>query len=101
MLELPDIVTELFEDIILKVPPNDTTGSPPVGTLNVILEFANTEFGTLDKPNAIVPEEVIGEPESTSIPSEPEIATEVTVPDVFVNGKSETKPFLTLLSLAS
>jgi hypothetical protein len=33
-----------------------------------------------DSPNVIVPEPVIGEPESTSIPSVPAIATEVTDP---------------------
>ena len=63
--------------------------------------MANELFGTLDNPKAIVPEPVIGEPESTSIPSEPETATEVTVPEVLEYGKSETKPFLTLLSVAS
>ena len=42
--------------------------------------LAITVASTFDKPSAIVPVDVIGLPESTSIPSEPEIATEVTLP---------------------
>jgi len=64
-------------------------------------EFDNAELGIFDNPKVIVPDDVIGEPESTSIPSVPVIATEVTVPELFENGKSDTKPFLTLLSVAS
>ena len=82
-MELPAIVTELSEDVKFNVPPNGTTGSLPDGAFTVNDELDNELFGTFDKPKAIVPFVVIGEPESTSIPSEPEIATEVTVP-VFV-----------------
>ena len=48
--------------------------------MSVTVPSAILVASTLDNPKAIVPLSVIGEPESTSIPSEPDIATEVTVP---------------------
>ena len=61
------------------------------------MDVVNSEKSTL---TVILPEEVIGPP-VTSINVPAVIPTEVTVPVLFVNGKSDTKPFLTLLSVAS
>ena len=41
VVELPEILTVPLEEIKLNEPPNDTTGSLPVGALNVIVELAN------------------------------------------------------------
>jgi hypothetical protein len=84
-------------------PANEVDAKPNEIAVEPIVtdELANAELGTFERPNVIVPDVVIGEPLSTSIPSVPEIATEVTVPELFENGKSDTKPFLTLLSVAS
>ena len=51
-------------------------------------------------PITSVPEVVIGDPEIL-IPVPAVAATEVTVPEVLENGRSETNPFLTLLSPVS
>ena len=52
------------------------TMTPPKSTD----ELASEELGTLLNPSWIVPEDVIGDPESTSIPSVPDMATLFTVP---------------------
>ena len=77
-------------------PPSDN----PVPAVMVTDELANELLGTFDNPKAIVPDPVIGEPESTSIPSEPETATDVTEPAELVKGKSLTRPKLTSLLLS-
>jgi hypothetical protein len=51
-------------------------------SLTVIDELANLLLAMFDKPKVIVPELVMGEPLSTSIPSVPVMATLVTVPVV-------------------
>ena len=91
----PALTSEIISSPVT-CPPNEM--SEPAMSID---EFCSELLGILDRPKVIVPDEVIGEPESTSIPSVPLIATEVTVPELLENGKSDTKPFLTLLSVAS
>ena len=55
-------------------------------------ELASEELGTLLNPSCIVPEDVIGDPESTSIPSVPDTATLVTVPPDGI--ASDCQPFV-------
>ena len=88
--------TEVRPAKVVDVPPNEIAVEPIVTD-----EFANELFGILERPKVILSLVVIGEPASTSIPSVPVIPTEVTVPLLFENGKSETNPFFTLLSVAS
>ena len=61
----------------MSVPPSEIVESPIV-----ILEFAKDVLGIFERPKVIVPDDVIGDPESTSMPSVPLIATDVTVPVV-------------------
>src|SRR6056300_1026790 len=91
------MVTELSEDVKFSVPPKGITGSVPEGALTVNEELDKTLLGTFESPNVIVPEPVIGEPESTSIPSVPEIATEVTVPVLVVYPASLLNPLISIL----
>jgi len=55
-------------------------------------ELASEELGILLNPSWIVPEDVIGDPESTSMPSVPDTATLVTVPPDGI--ASDCQPFV-------